>query len=105
MPARHNCSSWQFESRFSDRKSIALRQRPQLLQREPATATGLGYQDAATNSLVLALGTMILRTHVERHLRGSFTTPNQLERWQASVNTLLREGLFRQTGNDGAVSS
>jgi len=57
---------------------------------------------AALNSLVLALGTMILRTHVERHLPESLSAPNQLERWQASVNTLLREGLFRQTGDDGA---
>lgn len=60
---------------------------------------------AALNSLVLALGTMILRTHVERHLPGSLNAPNQLERWQASVYTLLREGLFRPTGNDGAVNA
>jgi AcrR family transcriptional regulator len=59
---------------------------------------------AAINSLVLALGTMILRTHVERHLPGPMTAPNQLERWQASVNTLLRKGLF-QSGNDAAVGS
>lgn len=58
---------------------------------------------AAINSLVLALGTMILRTHVERHLRGSLTAPNHLERWQASVNTLLREGLFRRPGDDERV--
>jgi hypothetical protein len=48
-------------------------------------------------------GTMILRTHVERHLPGSLTAPNHLERWRASVNTLLREGLFRQSGNEKAV--
>jgi len=50
---------------------------------------------AAINSLVLALGTLILRTHVERHLPEPLSAPAQLERWQASVNTLLREGLFR----------
>ena len=60
---------------------------------------------AAINALVLALGTMILRTHVERHLPGALTVPNHLERWQASVNTLLREGLFRQPGDDGAITS
>ena len=54
---------------------------------------------AALNSLVLALGSLILRTHLERHLPEPLTAPNQLERWQASVNTLLREGLFRQTGD------
>ena len=50
---------------------------------------------ATLNSLVLALGTLILRTHVERHLPGPLATPVQLERWEASVNTLLRNGLFR----------
>jgi AcrR family transcriptional regulator len=60
---------------------------------------------AAINSLILALGTMILRTHVERHLPGSLTAPHHLERWQASVNTLLRKGLFQQAGNDEAINS
>ena len=50
---------------------------------------------AAINSLVLALGTLILRTHVERHLPDPLATPAQLERWEAAVNTLLRNGLFR----------
>jgi AcrR family transcriptional regulator len=54
---------------------------------------------AALNSLVLALGGLILSSHLERHLREPLTAPNQLERWQASVNTLLREGLFRHTGD------
>jgi AcrR family transcriptional regulator len=49
---------------------------------------------AAINSLVLALGTLILRSHVERHLPEPLATPAQLERWEASVNTLLRNGLF-----------
>ena len=52
---------------------------------------------AAINSLVLALGTFILRAHIERQLPEPFTRPAQLERWQASVNSLLREGLFRRT--------
>ena len=51
---------------------------------------------AAINSLVLALGTLILRTHIERHLPEPLATPAQLERWQTAVNTLLREGLFRR---------
>ena len=52
---------------------------------------------AAINSLVLALGTFILRGHIERHLPEPFTAPAQLKRWQTSVDTLLREGLFRHT--------
>ena len=62
---------------------------------------------AALNSLVLALGALIfLRGHIERQLPESFTTPTQLQRWQDSVNTLLREGLFRQRpSDDRAVES
>ena len=61
---------------------------------------------AALNSLVLALGALILRGHIERQLPESFTTPTQLRRWQDSVNTLLREGLFRQQpSDDRAVKS
>jgi AcrR family transcriptional regulator len=47
---------------------------------------------AALNSLVLALGTLILRGHIERQLPESFTTPAQLQRWQDAVNALLRGG-------------
>jgi AcrR family transcriptional regulator len=50
---------------------------------------------AALNSLVLALGTMILRGHVERQLPEPLTTPAQLRRWQGSVNTLLRQGEYQ----------
>jgi AcrR family transcriptional regulator len=49
----------------------------------------------ALNSLVLALGTMIMRGHIERQLPEPLTAPTQLERWQESVNMLLRDGLFR----------
>lgn len=51
---------------------------------------------AAINSLVLALGALIMRGHIERHLPEPLTSPAQLERWQGSVNSLLREGLFKQ---------
>jgi hypothetical protein len=53
---------------------------------------------ATINSLVLAVGTLILRGHIERQMPDAFTTPEQLDRWQQSVNTLLREGLFRRPG-------
>ncbi|MGW0163194.1 TetR/AcrR family transcriptional regulator [Mycobacterium sp. NPDC003323] len=49
---------------------------------------------ASINSLVLALGAVSLRSHIERHLPEPFTAPAQLQRWQNSVDTLLREGLF-----------
>ncbi|GFG51357.1 TetR family transcriptional regulator [Mycolicibacterium agri] len=52
---------------------------------------------AAINALVLALGALMLRTHIDRHLPEPLITAPQLERWQASVNSLLREGLFRRS--------
>ncbi len=55
---------------------------------------------AAINGLVLALGAISLRTHIDRHLPEPFTTPAQLQRWQSAVDSLLREGLFRQPGTD-----
>ncbi|WP_183470157.1 TetR/AcrR family transcriptional regulator [Mycolicibacterium iranicum] len=51
---------------------------------------------AAINGLVLALGAISLRPHLDRHLSEPFISPGQLERWQNSVDTLLREGLFRR---------
>ena len=59
------------------------------------TRAGLDLTWAAINALVLALGTLIMRRHIDRNLPEPFTTPTQLERWQASVDTLLREGFFR----------
>ena len=50
---------------------------------------------AALNSLVLALGTLMMRGHIERHLPGPFTSPAQLERWQGSVNYAAARGTVR----------
>jgi hypothetical protein len=49
---------------------------------------------------VLALGAISLRTHLDRHLPALFTSPEQLERWQAATNTLIREGLFRRPDDE-----
>jgi AcrR family transcriptional regulator len=56
---------------------------------------------AALNALVLPLGTLILRGHIERHLPEPFLTPTQLKRWQTAVNNLLRDGFLRHDGDDG----
>lgn len=50
---------------------------------------------AALNPLLLALGTVILRRHLERHLPEPFAAPDQLKRWEASVNALLNRGQMR----------
>lgn len=53
---------------------------------------------AAINAMLLALGAFSLRSHIDRHLPESFTTSAQLQRWQAAVNSLLREGFIRPPG-------
>lgn len=57
----------------------------------------------AMNALLLPLGTLILRSHVERHLPEPLTTPAQLERWQNAVNSLLRDGQLRHADSDEAI--
>jgi TetR/AcrR family transcriptional regulator, regulator of cefoperazone and chloramphenicol sensitivity len=47
---------------------------------------------AALNPLMLRLGAIILRSHIERHLPEPFTTPAQLKRWDAAVTALIRDG-------------
>jgi AcrR family transcriptional regulator len=55
---------------------------------------------AAINSLVLALGTISLRMHIDRQLPEPLTTPAQLQRWLTTADSLLREGLFRRPDGD-----
>jgi AcrR family transcriptional regulator len=50
---------------------------------------------AAMNPLLLTLGTIILRRHVERQLPEPFSAPAQLKRWESSVSALLRHGQMR----------
>lgn len=50
---------------------------------------------ATINAMVLALGAISLRAHVDRHLPEPFATPAQLQRWQDATDSLLRDGLIR----------
>ena len=50
---------------------------------------------AALHPLLLTLGTVILRRHVERQLPEPFAAPAQLKRWESSVNALLHHGQLR----------
>lgn len=50
---------------------------------------------AALNPLLLRFSAVILRTHIERYLPESLFTPAQLQRWNAAVTTLIREGQMR----------
>ncbi|OBK04295.1 hypothetical protein A5746_13520 [Mycolicibacterium conceptionense] len=68
-------------------------------QRDTFTAAGLTRDDidpdwAALNPLMLRLGPILLRSHIARHIDGAFTTPTELQRWDASVTALIRHGQF-----------
>lgn len=60
------------------------------------THPDIDLQWAVVNALILPLGGISMRGHIERNLSVSFTAPEHLERWQAAVNQLLRDGLFRK---------
>lgn len=76
-----------------------------MAQRDLYIAHGLGRPDldpfwGAMNAMILRVGAMILRPHIDRHLAPEqFWSPAQLERWDTAVATLIRKGQFRQ-GND-----
>ena len=55
---------------------------------------------AAINGLVLALGAISLRSHLDRHLAEPLISPPQLRRWQTAVDSLLTEGLFQRPSAD-----
>ncbi|WNG86098.1 TetR/AcrR family transcriptional regulator [Mycobacterium sp. ITM-2016-00317] len=55
---------------------------------------------AAINAMVLALGAISLRPHLDRHLAEPLISPPQLQRWQTAVDMLLREGLLRRPESD-----
>jgi AcrR family transcriptional regulator len=64
------------------------------------TRPGVDLTWAAINSMMLALGTISLRAHIDRQLPEPLTTPPQLKRWLAAGDELLREGLFRRPDGD-----
>lgn len=61
------------------------------------TRPDLDHTWAALNSLILVLGAITMRTHLDRHLPEPFTTASQLLRWQEAVNGLIRDGQMRHT--------
>lgn len=45
--------------------------------------------------LILRVGTIMLRPHVERHVAGSLYDPAQTSRWDAAVTRMIREGQMK----------
>lgn len=50
---------------------------------------------AAMLPLILRVGTIILRPHVERHLPGPLYDRAETSRWDAAVTRMIREGQFK----------
>lgn len=68
-------------------------------QREHFVAQGNTQPDldpdwAAINAVILRVGAIILHPYIEVYLGKSFFSEPQLRRWDASVTSLLRHGLF-----------
>lgn len=66
-------------------------------QRDLLVERGQARQDldlvwGALNPLLLRLGPVILRSHIERHLPEPFDAPSQLQRWDDAVTGLIHHG-------------
>lgn len=79
---------------FDGLVGISTAQSQELSQRDQARP-GLDPVWSALNPLILRLGAIILRTHIDRHIPEPFNTPTQLSRWDAAVTALIREGQFQ----------
>ena len=53
------------------------------------------YKWLILNPLILRVGPMILRRHIERYLGEPFYSGEQLERWDSTITGLLRHGAFQ----------
>lgn len=73
---------------------ITMAQRDRLVERNQARQD-LDPLWSALNVLLLRLGPLLLRSHIERHIPEPFTSPTQLERWDDAVITLIRRGQMR----------
>jgi len=51
---------------------------------------------AALNPVILRVGAFILADHIDELLPAPFKTPEQIHRWEASVNSLIRHGQLNQ---------
>ncbi|MBE5477830.1 hypothetical protein E3G68_005163 [Mycobacteroides abscessus] len=57
------------------------------------TAENLDLPWAAMNTVTLFIGTVLLRSHIERQLPEPLRSPAQLDRWSTAVNALLGRAL------------
>lgn len=69
---------------------------------EGGAADDLDLVWAALNPLVLVMGAVIMRRHIDRHLPEPFVSPAQLQRWRDAVNALLEHGQIRRRPDETA---
>lgn len=50
---------------------------------------------AAVNPIILTLGAILMRSHIERHLSGPLYSPEELQRWEDAVSSLMHRGQLR----------
>ncbi|MGY4710884.1 TetR/AcrR family transcriptional regulator [Mycolicibacterium sp. CBM1] len=65
-----------------------------LFQAQGSIRDGLDPLWVVLNPLILRMGALLLRPHVERYLGESLFTKAQLQRWDDAVTRLIREGQF-----------
>lgn len=66
------------------------------LSQEGRVRTDLDPTWGPLNPLVLVLGTLILRSHIDRQLPAPLTSPAQLRSWETALNRLIENGQLRQ---------
>lgn len=72
------------------------------LKAEQIARADLDVTWAAVNPIILTLGAVLLRPHIERHLSGSLFSPTELRRWEDAVGSLMRQGQLRRSRDDDA---
>jgi AcrR family transcriptional regulator len=80
---------------FDGLLGVSIAQRDHFTEKQ-LTREDLDPEWSALNPLILRIGAIILRPHIERYLGESFTTPEQLQRWDTAVTNLIREGQLRR---------
>jgi TetR/AcrR family transcriptional regulator, regulator of cefoperazone and chloramphenicol sensitivity len=73
---------------------ITMAQRDRLVERNQVRQD-LDPLWSGLNVLLLRLGPVLLRSHIERHLPEPFNSPTQLKRWDDAVITLISTGQMR----------
>ena len=82
---------------FDQLATIATALWEQLIS-EQRTPPDLDPTWAALNPMMLMLGAIILRSHIDRHLPEPLTSPRQLQRWDKAVSVLISQGQLRTDG-------